>query len=161
MSVFNTIISLMGYSGLYFLCLQIELARALSCFLCHEKINSYIFRNNWWRNLNSVNFSNNSQQQHSKFTRATFQQFVVRIYFKRKAKTIQTIYRLSIMILWGSLEGKPIVWFVPGFPIYLLPITSVARDWANKEYLHKLKPACLGVLGRKVYKFMLVFPGNN
>lgn len=42
------------------------------------------------------------------FTTATFQQFVLRIYLKRKLKSIQTIYRLSIMILWGSLEGKPI-----------------------------------------------------
>lgn len=63
------------------------------------------------------------------------------------------------MIFWGTLEGKPIVWFVSGFLIYLLP--KVIRDWSNKEYLHKIKPACLGVLGRKVYKFMLVFPGNN
>lgn len=56
----------MDYSGLYFfLCLQIELAHALSSFLYHEKINNTIFRKNWWRNLNSVNFSNNSQQQHS------------------------------------------------------------------------------------------------
>lgn len=33
MSIFNTIISLMGFSGLYFLCLQVELARAFFVML--------------------------------------------------------------------------------------------------------------------------------
>ena len=93
---------------------------------------------------------------------ATFWQFILRICLKKTPQTIQTIHRLSIKILWGQrLGGKPIVWSVSGFLIYLIPITSVARDCANKEYLHKIKPAHLGVLDRKVYKCILVFPGNS
>lgn len=62
------------------------------------------------------------------------------------------MYRLSIKILWGQqLGGSPIVWSVSGFLIYLIPITSVVRDCANKEYLHETKPAHLGVLDGKVY----------
>lgn len=64
MSIINTIISLMGYSGLYFfLCLQVELACAFFVMLLVSWKNQQQQYSE--RILNSVNFSDNSWQQHS------------------------------------------------------------------------------------------------